>query len=270
MSALGIGSRTAASSSSSASAVDIMPWKKSSAATVRVPRVLRATMVAPSVAAASTIRRRGRHARGCRRKCRACGSDNARCGARRSSAARPAVRRSPDGGRPHGARRRRSSKRASVTPELAEFGDAIDVDEMARPGEPKRHGGHEALPTRQHAAVLGRHLPERRQRRFDSWARDGTRAQVSSRPVTLPKVTGCKRGDDPCGWIANACRCTNDAKAQTREVKPVSAYAPRKPNSPCRAKCPRAAAHLRVDHKASLHAFAGDKCRPATRPPQQA
>ena len=45
------GSRASTSSSSSASAVDMMPVKKSCAAISRSPRVLCATMVAPSVAA---------------------------------------------------------------------------------------------------------------------------------------------------------------------------------------------------------------------------
>ena len=38
--------------------------------------------------------------------------------------------------------------------------DTIDIDEMRRPGEPKRHGWHQALAAGQHASVLSGNLGE--------------------------------------------------------------------------------------------------------------
>ena len=40
--------------------------------------------------------------------------------------------------------------------------DAVDIDEMRRPGEPERHGRHQALAAGEHAPVLGRDLGEQR------------------------------------------------------------------------------------------------------------
>ena len=55
--------------------------------------------------------------------------------------------------------------------EPIERGDAVDVDEMRRLGEPKRHGRHQALPAGQHAAVLAGDLRENGDRLVDGFRR---------------------------------------------------------------------------------------------------
>ena len=48
----------------------------------------------------------------------------------------------------------------SVAGDGVEPGDLVDVDEMRGLGEAERHDRHQALPARQHAAVLRRHFGE--------------------------------------------------------------------------------------------------------------
>lgn len=48
-----------------------------------------------------------------------------------------------------------------------QLGDAVDVDEMGRPREAKRHRGHEALPAGENAAVVRRQLGQERHRLID-------------------------------------------------------------------------------------------------------
>ena len=49
--------------------------------------------------------------------------------------------------------------------------DAVDVDQMARPRQPERHGGHKALPAGQDTAVLGRHLRQQGDGFLDGFGR---------------------------------------------------------------------------------------------------
>jgi len=44
------------------------------------------------------------------------------------------------------------------------LGDAVDVDQMGRARQPKRHGGDQALSARQHPAIGGRDLGQHRDR----------------------------------------------------------------------------------------------------------
>ena len=55
--------------------------------------------------------------------------------------------------------------------EPVEAGDAVDVDQMARPRQAERHGGHQALPAGQHAAVIGCELGEQRDGFLDGFRR---------------------------------------------------------------------------------------------------
>ncbi len=55
--------------------------------------------------------------------------------------------------------------------EALERGDAVDVDEMRRLGEPKRHGRHQTLPAGQHAAVLAGDLRQNGDRLVDGFRR---------------------------------------------------------------------------------------------------
>src|ERR1700685_4081729 len=48
--------------------------------------------------------------------------------------------------------------------EVANLLDLVDVDEMRRLGEPKRHDGDETLSAGQHASVARRELPKERHR----------------------------------------------------------------------------------------------------------
>ena len=48
---------------------------------------------------------------------------------------------------------------------------AVDVDEMRRPGQPERHGRHEALPSRQDAPVMRRNLGQNGDRLVDRLGR---------------------------------------------------------------------------------------------------
>ena len=75
---------------------------------------------------------------------------------------------------------RRCKSRPSCDLEPVEPGDAVDVDQVPRPRQAERHGGHQALPAGQHAAVVAararraaRRLPRR------SSARDSGTARVS-------------------------------------------------------------------------------------------
>ena len=52
-----------------------------------------------------------------------------------------------------------------------EAGDAVDIDQMARPRQAERHGGHQALPAGQHAAVIGCELREQRDGFLDGFRR---------------------------------------------------------------------------------------------------
>ena len=74
----------------------------------------------------------------------------------------------------------------------AERRDAVDVDEMRRPRQPERHDRHEALPARQHAAVVGRDLaPASPPPRRPSSARDSERRRASSALCgTTPTAVG--------------------------------------------------------------------------------
>ena len=56
-------------------------------------------------------------------------------------------------------------------PRAGERFDAVDVDEMRGTRQPERHDRHEALAARQHAAILGRDLRERRDRLIDGLGR---------------------------------------------------------------------------------------------------
>ena len=111
-----------------------------------------------------TIRRPDRHAPRCRRRCRGCGSDDGRCCARRSRAACRAALRTPARRTPHAARRRRCASLPPVDRDLRQFLDAVDVDQMRRLRQPERHDRHQALPARQHPAVVGRDLRQHRDR----------------------------------------------------------------------------------------------------------
>ena len=53
---------------------------------------------------------------------------------------------------------------AAVDRDLVQLLDAVDVDEVRRLRQPERHDRHEALPARQHPAVVGRDLRQHRDR----------------------------------------------------------------------------------------------------------
>ncbi len=55
--------------------------------------------------------------------------------------------------------------------DLAQPVDAVDVDQMRRPRQPERHDRHQALAARQHAAIVGRDLRQRRDRLIDRLGR---------------------------------------------------------------------------------------------------
>ena len=64
----------------------------------------------------------------------------------------------------------------SVAGDLVEPCDLVDVDEMRRLGQPERHDRHQALPARQHAAVLRRDFRQNLQRlveRRGTWRMNG-------------------------------------------------------------------------------------------------
>ena len=52
-----------------------------------------------------------------------------------------------------------------------ETGDAVDINQVGGPRQTERHGGHQALPAGQHAAVIGGQLREQRNRLLDGFRR---------------------------------------------------------------------------------------------------
>ena len=134
----------------------MMASKNSFAVMMRVPRVLRTTISASSAAAT-------RHHSDA-------GSACAIAAAERAARADGLVRDVPHDVReqfteralrcrllerrvPHG---RADAKLPAFDGEPRQLRHAIDVDEVFRPRQAERHGGHEALPAGQHAPVVGR------------------------------------------------------------------------------------------------------------------
>ena len=83
--------------------------------------------------------------------------------AQRPGRDRPVERRVTDAGA--------DCERVVLDRESVEPRDLVDVDEMRRACEAKRHGRHQALAARKHAAVLGRDLGENRDRLFEGFGR---------------------------------------------------------------------------------------------------
>ena len=78
-----------------------------------------------------------------------------------NAAERPAKLRLVKRGMAHA---RADHQAIAVDREPVEPGDFVDVDQMRRLRQPERHDRHEALPARQHAAVLRRDLGQSLQR----------------------------------------------------------------------------------------------------------
>ena len=79
-------------------------------------------------------------------------------------------------------------ERVALDREPVEPGDPVDVDEMRRPREAKRHGRDEALAAGENAAVLGRDFCQNRDRLLEGFGRvvDERRHRASGRPPRTP------------------------------------------------------------------------------------
>ena len=86
----------------------------------------------------------------------------------------------PDDGRRRGAPARRCAALPSRDGKPVEPGDGVDVDQMRRPRQAESHDRHQALPARQHPAVLRRQFGEQPHRlRAASRGGDRRKARVS-------------------------------------------------------------------------------------------
>jgi hypothetical protein len=146
--------RASTSSSSSASAVDMIPEKNCFAAIKRSPRALLATSVARVCRDEAPFRRRvgmGETSAECAahadRIVRDMARDSAQQCTERIFSDRLMKRRMPHAGA--------DRQRLSVTRDLVEACDLIDVHKMRGFGEPESHNRDKALSASQHAAVCG-------------------------------------------------------------------------------------------------------------------